>query len=290
MDRSPSDDPRILERLDACRPGSNDLADPEMEILATRLATSPELDELRQRLQRLDRELGHAFRDVPVPEGLADRILARLAAGEPSSRVPEGGFDSPEALADSPQATASPSIPEVPSKERRRTWRRWWLALAAPAALAASLLIMFLMRAMHPADLRSPEDLCNKAIAYYLADSHQGSQSIASGSSATEACPFSASLSTQFPQIAWRSIQGFLDRSGVAYDIVGPGGGLATLYVIAGPVNTPLGSEPPGDPMHSTAQCSAAAWLEGSVVYVLVAAGEAEDYRRVVWYNAGPMT
>jgi len=289
MDRSPSDDPRILEALEACRPGSNDLAEPEMATLAAQLRAFPELDEVRERLQRLDRELGDAFRDVPVPEGLADRILARLTVGEPGSMLPEGEVDSP-ARADSPQATASSSILEVPTKDRRRAWRRGWLALAAPAALAASVLTVFLMRGMRPAESRSPEQLCNDTIAFFLADSQGGSQSIASGSPALNAYPFSSGLPSQFPQITWRPIRDFLGRSGVAYDIVGPGGGAATLYVVYGPINTPLGSEPPGDPIHSTGQCSAAAWQEGSLVYVLVVAGEAEDYRRLLSCNAGPVT
>ena len=83
MEDEPIQDVHILEAIEACRPGSNDLSDPGLAFLATELAARAELDDAYERLQRLDAMLAVAFKDVPVPEGLGQRILARLAAARP---------------------------------------------------------------------------------------------------------------------------------------------------------------------------------------------------------------
>lgn len=77
-----------LERLDAVRPGSDDLSGPEMAGLADALAGDAELRAEFDRRRGWDREIASAIRDVPVPDGLKDRLLARLAMPEPASAPP----------------------------------------------------------------------------------------------------------------------------------------------------------------------------------------------------------
>jgi hypothetical protein len=71
---------RILEALDACRAGHDDLHDADLAALAARLAEDADLRDRLARVQRLDVRLAEAIDDVPVPEGLAERLLVALAA------------------------------------------------------------------------------------------------------------------------------------------------------------------------------------------------------------------
>ena len=85
MNDEPRRDERIAEAIEAYRPGRDDPSDPALAPLVERLAADAELALKHQRLQRLDAALGEAIRDVPVPEGLCQRILDRLGLGREDS-------------------------------------------------------------------------------------------------------------------------------------------------------------------------------------------------------------
>src|SRR5688572_11232473 len=85
-------DRELLERIDACRPGSDDLHDPRLAPLADELAESPIKRDLYQRVQALDAVIGEAIDDVPLPAGLSERLLASLAV-EPLVSAAEGATD-----------------------------------------------------------------------------------------------------------------------------------------------------------------------------------------------------
>jgi hypothetical protein len=291
MPRLPNEDPRLLEALEACRPGSDDLAQPEMAGLASRLAESAELDELRARLQRLDVALADAFHDVPVPEGLEARVLARLAGAQPGGVEPEHAAASPSAVA------APPATAPVPARSRRRPWRvRWWL-VAGPA-LAASILIL-LLQGMPRTERLSLEQFLAAAIGHFNQDedAREGAAALHAGSPGREGYPISRAIPLDDFQIAWRAVDGFpqglqMDLHGIAYDVKGAAGLVATLYVLDGRVDIPLKAEPPAEPMHSTAQRSAVAWQEegGRLVYVLVVVGEGEVYQWLLARGQGTVT
>ena len=82
MDHPPKHDERLLEALEACRPGSADLSDPALAHLAAEIAVDPALERLYERLQQIDARVAAAFQEVPVPAGLAERISERLAEAE----------------------------------------------------------------------------------------------------------------------------------------------------------------------------------------------------------------
>lgn len=286
MDRVPNEDPQILEALQACRPGSDDLAEPEMAGLAARLAESAELDELRGRLQRLDVTLADAFHDVPVPEGLEARVLARLAEAQAGGVEPQHAVASPSAVA------SQPASPGVPGRSRPRLWRdrRW---LLAGAALAASILIL-LLQGMPRTKGVSEEQFLTAAIAHFKQD-REGAAGLSAGSSAREGYPLSPALPWQGLRINPRDVDGFprdllLDLRGVAYDVMGPEGVVATLYVVDGSVGLTLEGEPPAEPMHSTGQCCVVAWQEGPLVYVLVIVGEGDVYQWLLARGQGTVT
>jgi hypothetical protein len=64
--------------LDFARPGTNDLDAADRAALEGHLAVCQECDSFARAERRLDEHIGEAIRDVPVPSGLKDRLLARL--------------------------------------------------------------------------------------------------------------------------------------------------------------------------------------------------------------------
>jgi len=118
-----SENPTIRELIDACRAGSTDLSLAELAALAREVERNPAVaDELR-RSQRLDKLVSEALHDVPVPAGLAERILA----------ASESRNDQPEV-----------SLPEQAEVSRGRFWiggRRWLLA-AGSLSLAVVLTVL----------------------------------------------------------------------------------------------------------------------------------------------------
>lgn len=82
-----SEKPTIREQIDACRAGSADLSLPELAALASELERSPALAEELRRSQRLDGLIKEALADIPVPAGLAERILAASESSETAAEV-----------------------------------------------------------------------------------------------------------------------------------------------------------------------------------------------------------
>lgn len=97
-----------LDILEVARPNSADTEDPRLAAALDALSSDEVGRQALERMQELDRQLADAVQDVPVPEGLEQRLLASLAA-------------------------AHSSIPNenVPPNRRRVLWR----ALAAAAVL-----------------------------------------------------------------------------------------------------------------------------------------------------------
>jgi hypothetical protein len=118
---------QLREQIDACRPGSNDLALPELAELAKAVERTPALAEELARSQQLDFKVAAALHDLPVPAGLAERLLAVA-----ESKMPAPEVNLPLAISESGATSA---------RSRRRSRRRWLLAggsLALVALLALS--------------------------------------------------------------------------------------------------------------------------------------------------------
>lgn len=124
-------DPRISALLESFRPGVDDLADPAWDELRAPLASQPELQRQAEGIQKKDEVIRSAMHDVPVPAGLAERLLASLAK-EPANTV-----QTEEAPAAEPVSLPTP--PAAQSRFSRRTWFSGSIAVAAAMALAIVL-------------------------------------------------------------------------------------------------------------------------------------------------------
>ena len=114
---------QLREQIDACRPGSRELAAPELAELSQAMANNADVAAEFARSQAFDGAVARALVDVPVPEGLVDRLLA--AAANASAVEPPG---------------AGELEPAAKSAKRRQLRVRRWQLLAG-ASLALSLLI-----------------------------------------------------------------------------------------------------------------------------------------------------
>ena len=262
MDSQPIRDERILEALEVCR-GSGDLADPALAELADLLGSNPELKERYERLQRIDTKLAAAFHAVPVPDGLAQRIVGRLEVDRPD-RAAQAAVDGVQESAEAPTPL---SATEVPAPRPRRGSRRRFLAVAGALGTGAVLLVSALIYY----GTRNPYD---KAFVLLEAPDFFNKEPIQRGGSLLSNAPDDHPISREvqgFSGTRWRRISKFLGRKGVAYDLRGPGGASnATLYVVRLTVSGLNDTQPPGRPQRNTGKCCTAAWQEGKLLYVLV--------------------
>jgi hypothetical protein len=190
----------------------------------------------------VDACLTRAFLDVPVPEGLAERLLDRLAAERP----------------------------------RLRRSRRWLLAGGGLVAVAASIMLAVWLVGQRGACV-SEQGALDEAIQLFAEGFEQPGHSL-SNEPAPPAYPISSSVSIR--GTSWRDLDNFLGHSGVVYELPGPGGTHAALYVVACENVEGIGSAPAMQPTSNTAGCCASAWQEGGLLYVLVVEGDPSTYRR----------
>jgi hypothetical protein len=194
-------------------------------------------DEMRD---SVDACLTQALRDVPVPDGLAERLLAGLASRQP------------------------------------RVSRRW--LLAASGVLTAAATVLFALWLRSPAELPlSEETVCNEAIRLFDAGFDQPGK-LLSKTPAPSGFPYSQWV-FHVSQANWRSVGNFLGGRGVVYELPGPGGTRAVLYVVARNGISGFDTMPTSSPASSTAGCFASAWQEDGLLYVLVVQGDQSTYR-----------
>lgn len=261
MCNDPIGDHRVIEALEACRPGSGDSALPELGLNEL-LATNARLCELHKRLELADTRLQVAMGDVAVPEGLDERILARLAVtGE-----------------------------QLPGITARRGRRRWWIAAAGLMAVAASLFVAVWVGSSGTA----PHDEAGVLAAVCRQFTQEAEVEHAKGRLLAESEPparFPISRAVaRVADIRWRAVRGLLGRQAVAYDFPDVEGRRATLYVSAVSSTSVVRTRPPKHPMHSTGGLCASAWREGDRLYVLVVRGDTRAYQRLILAPSRPLT
>ncbi|HJT31002.1 MAG TPA: hypothetical protein VJ783_02965 [Pirellulales bacterium] len=258
--------PDLLAAVDACRPDSDDMQLPEV---AAALAGHPRqsVDRLRGYVERRDRAIAAATQRTPVPEGLAERILANLAHQAPAGTCP-ADVRQPADRAGRPRPTIA-----------ARPWRRrnFKIALGSAAVAAVVGLVAFALRPN-----REPIDAA--AVEQFAREIHTTDN--ADAELLTTAAP------PQFPVDArlarahirgWREMaRGFLDLPAIAYTLTNNRGVGATLYVV-NPRSRSLASiATTPHSVASTGGLTIGVWQNGGQLYVLVVAGGTREFRSYI--------
>ena len=200
----------------------------------------------------MDVRLTDAFRDVPVPAGLAERLLDRLAI-EPS---------------------------HVRPNSRRR------LFVGSGLLTAAAGLLVALWLGTQGDERFSEQFALDAAIQSFDARLDEPGHFLAEQSAPAEYPPSQWVLHVR--ETSWRPLEDFLGRRGVVYDLPGPGGTQAALYVVARDDVEGVGTSPALHPF-TTGGCCASAWQEGGLLYVLVVQGDPAAYGRYLNLPRSPV-
>ncbi|WP_425615539.1 hypothetical protein NA78x_005461 [Anatilimnocola sp. NA78] len=245
--------PTTRELMDACRV---DRHDPERAELASELApfarevqADPALNAALQRSQQFDRNVREALDDVPLPAGLAERLLAGC-----------------EAALVTPASTIQPANEPVYQQPH---WSRRRLVIGATAgSLLVVLLSVFGIRLL-PQKPITNEELASLADRWFT-----------QSGPAAKWLPV-ASAPAQFPVdraiTARPSKWAALDSQTVVYDLTRPGGQRALLFVRSTTQPHSLRNFP-FTKLPVTGGWAIGAWNRGDVIYVLVVV---EDGQRI---------
>lgn len=268
MDDKQLTEQRLRELADALRPASDDLSQPELAELAEQMRHDPHWKAVCQRSGRLDLAVSDAMHDLPVPPGAVDRLLARLAAVAPPTAD------------DDARAPSHPVAGPVPRPSPRFSKRMAGAGVLATAGAIALVAYLF----GSPSVVLGPEDILQEVAVFAMKPSVDEEHPMAVGAPPSD---YPASAALVGKTVAWRKIDGLLDRSGVAYALRSAGA-QATLYVIDAhgsrrqPRLVDLPASPPPTPMSTTGGGAKSAWSEGHLVYLLVVDGGAQEYQAFV--------
>jgi len=262
MGHAPNDDVRIREAMEACRPGTDDLRDPDLAFLADRMTASPQLRGTFERLQHWDEKVRDVFGEIPVPEGLADRILAGLASTPGAPASPD------------PDEAAKPSLAEPAAW---RASRRRILALFGGLSAAAAALLGFALWPESPPAL-TPADVSQWARSQFPDEVSQPGHLVAENPPSSDFPAGPDFDLARFPRMKWRWIK-FHGYDGVAYDLRSTPGRRATLYVVRCVVPD-LPAIPP--PPEFTGDLATGVWQSGALLYVLAVEGPRGTYESLM--------
>jgi hypothetical protein len=264
---------RLIEAVESCRPRSDDLGDPDFAFLRDELANDAEIQALYRRVQETDGRIADAFQAVPVPDGLAGRIVDRLAAARSAA--------SAETEEVRPTEAASDEAVSVAGTIQKRWSRRWVLGGAGALATAAAVLVAVLL--VVPGRRPVAGTVRQEAVDRF----EQDVDGFGTGKRIEEPAPgFPPSRDVRLPRARWRWVEDFLGNRAVAYEAHLPGGSRATLYVLRAAV-TGLPPAPPSRPDGSGSP-TVVAWTSDDLAYVLVFEGGPRMYELLV--PQGPIT
>ena len=257
-------DRRTIEFIESCRPGSDDLRDPQFADIANEVEQDIATARLYDQTQRQDARIVGAIDQVPVPTGLAERILAHLG---------EHGGAVDEVL----EITTIPGA--APGHETRgaRSRRHWINAVVAAAATV--LVALTISHFLRPAARPSLELVASQ----WLADLNAMNADWQSMTSAPASAPFPDGIVGS--ATGWcRLNQG----TATAYRVTHPLSGSAVLFVSRVPSENLPGS-PPTNPQSATGGQAVGFWKVGSRVYMLVVPGNARNYRAFLHSGPAPL-
>ncbi len=265
----------ILEAIDACRPGTDDLNAEHLAGAKEQIEHDPRLSELRRRAEKLDETIQAAFHDVPLPEGLQLILLERLESA--------GENDTDGETAVVPAGEQADIVPAV--KVRKDRSRRSWLIGGAMGIVgaAATVLAAIIIPWTNAGEELSSELLAEQSLRSY-GDEFDPSQQMTLF--AKQWPPTSHPISGKVwrsRKTCWRSVL-FLKCSGVVYDLGRQGGASAMLFVIDPPSGSlaMLPTAPPRVLDYQTGGRGCAVWTERGKLCLLVIDGNTDDYQLFV--------
>jgi len=259
-------DKRIVEALDACRPASDDLQFPELADVAELVARDPELTQLQRRLEEADLIIAEAIDDVPVPSGLAERLLARLAAeanGESVAATLETSLEQPATDAE-PVDALEPAREPVVELARPVSRRRF---ITAAAALAASIAVatgVVLWQSSAP-------ELTPETVQEFAQQQYEALRGESTWQPMAEAPHDVYPKSTRVASKAWawQPLATSVDRNAIAYDLTPRGSDYKVTLMVLRTTVPGLTTIPQKDPVW-TQDRLISAWQQGDLLYVLV--------------------
>lgn len=268
-------DKRIIEGIEACRPLSDDVHAPDLSDVARAIQTDPAARLLYERVQKSDASISAAMEEVPIPPGLAERIVESLGARAPAQGTP---LDRAIAAAAQSVDAESESAGEVRPSAGRLS-RRQWVGLGVFSTLAAGLLIaggLFISRPRAEIAFEGMADDWLQAL-----DSHPGAWR-----TVQPPRDFAIPSAVMAPSVSWQRVA--LYGPGVAYKLVHAKAGAAMLYVVR--LSRPgLPTAPPRAPQSTTGGKAVGYWQSGGLIYVLVVPGDERNYRSFVSSSPVPL-
>ncbi|MBC8354868.1 MAG: hypothetical protein H8E66_23060 [Planctomycetes bacterium] len=115
----------LNELMDVCRPGHNDVNQPELKELASKLSEDPTLRHLFARSQEVDAAIRTSFQAVAPPPGLAERLLDAIPVEEGEGVV---------------ELAEAESRVELAKRSSRRSFAMWGSFVVATSLVVAAIL------------------------------------------------------------------------------------------------------------------------------------------------------
>lgn len=274
-------DQEIQHAIDACRPGSDDLQQPEMAALAETVRHDPEVRRQYECSQQFDALVSEAVHDVCVPAGLADRLLAAL---EPTSG--QATVESPEPVASISSERdirkAAAGVGRWSHRRRSRIWTIMAGSLTAAAALAGFLLLVPYFSVTEP---RPDDRLPGEIMMWADAVVRQGWNEDLPTAQVLER-PLDRAVRAR-PE-RWCSIATSYDSQTIVYDVAPRGTEMALVFCMRSRVrSSTLPEMPPWNAFSATGGLTLGVWRRGDMVYVLVVRGGSRRYRELI--EAAPL-
>ena len=221
----------IRDALDSCRPEDLGQAQPELAGVEKALASNDELREHWERSNQLDVAIADVFREVDLPHGLQDRLLASLLPAQ-----------------------------DAPVKVQRTSTRRR-LLWGIGSVVAATLVVALLLKGTQPKTLE-PSQLTELALA--TMDDHSARWETSSPPAGHDIPGDVASVSGS----RWRPIES-QRLSGVAYDLTAAQDQSVLLLVL--PTKKKLNlSSIPFQTLQGTGGLTIGAWRTPNTIYLIV--------------------
>ena len=256
----------LINGLDACRPATDDLRQPELQSVADAVAADARAAEFRVRIERIDLATRRAIHNVSVPQGLEERLLARL-------RQATQLVDARQ-VADSEAQPVPGNSHNVGARHSRRRWLAWSAGLAT--AVAATVAAVFVFRPAPPLERQDLE--LGRNWHAQMVDSNDWQTT---GSPDPARYPLPEAL--RLVPLRFRDASAIVGRDAVAFDLSLPGGPSATLFVIPQEEQARVAASPPIHPQSTTLGPNVAYWQRGHVIYVVVIASDRlQDYHRLI--------